>query len=89
MACARILYAFERSFDDIHLLGFDLTGPRVAAFFELYALPFCQQVEAFLAIIDVDENIPAIVPRDEAVPFILPEEFERAVLHSNVLDRSD
>jgi hypothetical protein len=83
------LHAFERGFDDIHLLGFDLTGPRVAALFELYALPFYQQVEDFVAIIDVDENIPAIVAGDEAVPFIRPEEFDRAVLHSNFLNRSD
>ena len=83
------LHAFERGFDDIHLLGFALTGPRVAALFELYALPFYQQVEAFVAIIDVDENIPAIVAGDEAVPFIRPEEFDRDVLHSNFLNRSD
>ena len=78
--------SFRRSFDDIRLLGFDFTGPRVAALFELYALPFYQQVEDFVAIIDVDENIPAIVARNEAVPFILPKEFDRAVFHSNVLD---
>ena len=81
------LYAFERSLDDIYLLGLDLTGPRIAALFKLYALPFCQQVEAFVEIIDVNEDISAIVSRNEAVPFVLPEEFDRAVLHLNVLDR--
>lgn len=80
--------SFRRSFDDIRLLGFDFTGPRVAALFELYALPFYQQVEAFVAIIDVHYNVPAIVARDETAPFILPEKFDRAVLHSNDLDRS-
>jgi hypothetical protein len=81
------LYAFERSLNDIYLIGFDLAGPRVASLFELYALPFGQQVEAFVAIIDVNEDIPAIVARDEAVPLVLPEEFDRAVLHFYVLDR--
>ena len=69
------------------LLGLDLTGPRIAALFKLYPLPFCQQVEAFVAIIDVNEDISAIVSRNEAVPFVLPEEFDRAVLHLNVLAR--
>jgi len=83
------LSAFERSLDDIYLLGLDLAGSRVAALFKLYALPFCQQIDAFVAIIDVNEDILAIVSRDEAVPLVLPEKFVRAVLHLNVLDPSD
>jgi hypothetical protein len=85
MACARISLRVRTKLGDIHLVGLDLTGPRVAALFELYELPFISRPR-LSSQSDVDENIPGIVARDEAVPFIRSEEFDRAVLHSNVLD---
>ena len=87
MACARISLRVRTKLGDIHLVGLDLTGPRVAALFELYELPFISRPR-LSSQSDVDENIPGIVARDEAVPFIIPEEFDRAVLHSNVLGHS-